>query len=117
MIFDFDNVPTEEKTYYFDNIAIANAECAGGSTGVRNLNIEALRMMPNPTNGEVTMLNAEKVDYFEVIDLVGHRLMRVQTIGQSSPTLDISFLPAGIYLVNGFSREGELKANGKLVKQ
>lgn len=115
MIFDFDNVPTEEKSYYFDNIAVANSQCL--TVGVRDLNIEKLRMMPNPTLGEVTLLNADEIYFFEVTDLLGQRVQLMQTNGQSSPTFDISQLPAGLYLVNGFSREGELKANGKLVKQ
>lgn len=115
VIFDFDNIPTEEKTYYFDNIAVANSSCT--VTGVNDISIERLRLMPNPATHELTIVNAEEVQLFEIVDLMGRRLTLNQSLGQSTEPIDISGLTPGMYIVNGYNRDGQLIANGKFVKK
>lgn len=115
MIFDFDNVPAVEKNYYFDNIAVGGASCT--VTGVNDISIEQLTLMPNPATHELTVANAEEIHHFEVIDLMGRRLLLVQSMGLYNAPIDISDLAKGLYILNGYNRDGVLIANGKFVKE
>lgn len=115
VIMDFDNAPAVEKTYYFDNIAVADAQCL--ATGVRDLHVDQLRIMPNPTFNEVYVQNAEDLYRFELVNLFGQRVQLLQTTGQSMPTIELGDLASGVYILNGYNREGVLTASGKVVKQ
>ncbi|MCR4828857.1 MAG: T9SS type A sorting domain-containing protein [Bacteroidales bacterium] len=55
-------------------------------------------LMPNPASGSVTVASSFSIGEVELFSLDGRRLLRKRVDGLSA-TLDISTLPAGIYIV------------------
>jgi hypothetical protein len=65
-----------------------------------------LKVYPNPTTGIVTIDVKEKsVQSIDVLDLMGKNIMHVET---KINTVDISFLPAGTYVMNITTTDGKL---------
>lgn len=117
LILDIGNIPTEDKNYYFDDIAIASSNC-NTSTGLFNpVVVERLKIAPNPVSEMLTVSGAEGLQRFEVVNMLGQKLFTIQTTGQSALEMDFSSLEKGVYLLVGYDKRGVLKANAKFVKQ
>ena len=116
IVMDLTNVPTTEKRYYFDDIAIGTSSCAP-VTGVRDLNLEALTIYPNPAANELTIENSSNLVRYEVLNAVGQSVRTIVTNGQYNLTVDLSGLGRGMYLLAGYDRQGVLKANARFIKQ
>ncbi len=61
---------------------------------------------PNPTKGILSINNAVKIKEAEIIDLTGRTLFSFTDLASSS-SLDISFLPQGIYFLKFQTSSGE----------
>lgn len=116
MILDFENIPTEVKTYYFDDIAIAGQKC-GSITGLRNVNIENLRVSPNPAFNELNIQNTSGIKHFVVHNALGQVVRSLNTSGQENVTFDLGTLQKGMYVLTGYNAQGSLVANAKFVKE
>jgi len=115
LIFDFENIPTETETYYFDDIVVGDANCVVTSTN--NIDLEALRVAPNPADQFLLIENGSNLEYVEVHNSVG-QLMSRTLIGQSiNERVDIADLDSGMYILTGYDESGRLVANAKFVKQ
>lgn len=69
---------------------------------------EALRVHPNPTNGKLllTSLPVLPLDV-EVCDLTGRVLLSGLELSADSPTIDVSSLPQGLYMIRARNASGE----------
>ncbi|MEZ5038774.1 MAG: T9SS type A sorting domain-containing protein [Saprospiraceae bacterium] len=116
LIFNFDAVPSEDKTYYFDDIVIGNETCnlVGLFTPIK---VEQLNISPNPAIDQLWVNNTQDASFFIIHDMMGRPLGSTQINGQEKVQLDISTLGQGIYLLTAYNRKGELIANARFVKQ
>lgn len=107
--------PAETLMHYFDDIAIADASCV--MTSIFEVNVEALKVFPNPATASLFVENPGELVRFEVFNAVGQRLRIVQTTGQSTLEINLQGLDKGMYLLAGYNRQGALIANARFIKQ
>jgi hypothetical protein len=110
--------PTEVGDYY---VVITSGDCSVTSDcisvtelGVRDQNVKAFRIYPNPVND---MLNIEYVDNLtqvEVFTLLGQKVIS-KNVGATSTQVDMTRLPAGTFLVKATS--GSASQTFKIVKK
>ncbi len=117
MIMDFDAVPTAEKRYYFDDIAIGTKSCSTTSVGVRDLNLTNLKVYPNPVTTELIIENGNELYTFDVFNLVGQKALTLRTSGQEFVNLNTSSLENGMYILTGYDKHGQVKAVTRFIKQ
>lgn len=117
LIFNFAGIPSEDKTYYFDDIVIGDAEC-NLIDGVFNpVRVEQLKVSPNPAVELLRIENATEISTFQIHDMMGRSRGMIQLNGQEQVQLDVHHLEPGMYLLTAFDREGKLTANARFVKQ
>ncbi len=91
--FGTDGASTGEITYYFDNVAFG--EFVVGTT---NLEIEGLKVFPNPTDHQWTFFSPKSdIKLIEVFDLYGKRILILQP-DNSMARIDASKFACGMYL-------------------
>ncbi len=116
LIFDFDNIPAENKVYFFDNIRVAGTEC---ETSVSIFDIEPLPtfvVSPNPTDGWIQIAAPEPFTRVDVYNAMGARVLSRYDQFQAQSQIDVSALMDGIYFVHVFDSKGTLSGNAKFVK-
>lgn len=62
-----------------------------------------IKVYPIPSSGIIN--TSEKLNYFEVYDLSGNMIKRIDNI--QNTTIDLSFLSSGNYLLSGYNDKGE----------
>ncbi len=118
LIFDIENSPTADKTYYFDDITIGDADCAGIPNSIlRPVVVDALQIAPNPVRDVLTLQNAAELDRVEIYNMLGQRVQVINTNREPNPSIEVSSLDKGMYLLAGFNRSKGLVANAKFVKE
>lgn len=115
LIFDFENIPTSTKMYYFDDIVVGNENCIVTST--HNVQLEKLRISPNPATESLFIENAEKLQYVEIYNTLGQLVNKVQLNRSVNEQLNISTLSKGMFILAGYDASGKLIANAKFVKE
>ena len=124
IILGFGEIPTEDRTFYFDNVEVGASDTEE-SCVISQVNslfggpvvLDALNIAPNPVTNVLNVFGAQNVYRYEVVTLMGQRLQLIQTTGQPNVEVNVSQLPNGMYLLNGFDEKGRLIANGKFIKQ
>lgn len=106
----------EDVTSYFDDIVIGDGNCTSVGT-FSPADVVAMRVSPNPTTEWLLVENMEEVSRLEVYDMYGRRVAVANTSGDTTTDLNVSRFPAGMYLLNGFNRQGMLISKAKFVKQ
>ncbi len=117
VIMDFENIPTEDEFYYFDDIVIGDASCDVGTSIFSPVQVDELTISPNPTNNWLLVDNMQNIRRLEVHNTLGQRLQVIQTTGQPNVQLDVSSLQKGVYLISAYNSRNELTANAKFIKQ
>ncbi len=115
LILGFDNVPTKTKTYYFDDIQIADAQC--GTTSLFNVSVKDLKLYPNPASEVLVVDQTEDLRTFRILNIMGQVQSTYATTGQSSVELNIDNLASGVYILAAYTEHGALSATGRFVKQ
>ena len=116
LIFDIENIPTETKTYYFDDISVGGASC--GTVGVFNpVEVARLKISPNPAEGILTIESNGDAQVFRVHNAFGQNLGTIQTVNAGVNTIDVSDLAQGVYFLSAYDRQGQLIGNAKFVKR
>ena len=82
-----------------------------GTVSVQDISNTAFNIYPNPTNGWVN-LNGFTADHIEVFDQFGRR---VQTQVQAGDGVDLTGLPAGVYVLR--MQAGDQMYSAKVVKE
>jgi hypothetical protein len=74
------------------------------------------RIYPNPTDGQLTIMNYELgITGIEVYDVMGRKVHQ-QTINHSYSVLELDGLPQGIYILKVHLENGDV-VNRKIIKQ
>jgi hypothetical protein len=105
-----------DVTSYFDDIVIGDGSCTSVST-FSPVNVATMRVSPNPTSEWLMVENMDGVGRLEVFDMYGRRVSVANTSGDSVTDLNVSQFPAGMYLLNGYDRNGVLISKAKFVKK
>ena len=80
----------------------------------QNIALENIKLVPNPTTGELRIENGElRIMSVEVFDVYG-RNCHVSRVTSSENDINISHLPAGVYFVKISTEAGEVTK--KIVK-
>ncbi|MCB0546107.1 MAG: T9SS type A sorting domain-containing protein [Phaeodactylibacter sp.] len=117
LIFDIENIPANDVVYYFDNVQLDGEGCSLINSIFETPKVEALSIMPNPVTNLLTVDNLGQVSRLEIYNVFGRRLADIWVGNDSVARLDVSQLPAGMYILAGYTRDGLLKANAKFMKQ
>lgn len=116
IIMNFREVPAVNKTYYFDDITIGDANCPG-AVSTFEPTVERLRVMPNPAHDRLTVQNAEGVSQFLVHNAYGQLVSRLPNNGEYNFQIDLGGFAKGMYVLSGYNAQGQLVANAKFIKQ
>ncbi len=82
---------------------------ACSTVGLNELSLTSAKIYPNPVNGDVLFISAQKrIEQVEVVDILG-RIYKKENMSTSTIELPIHDLPKGIYLVT-------LKVDGKYIQ-
>ncbi len=120
LIFDIENIPTETKTYYFDEISVSEEvedECRGVVSVFNPVKVDALKVSPNPVSDVLTVESDSDTYLFRVTNTFGQEVGIIQTvnvIGVNS--IDVSGFVQGVYFLAAYDREGKLIGNARFVK-
>ncbi len=109
------NATGQNVTSYFDDLVIGNGACTSVSVW-QPLPLEPMKVSPNPTNQWLRVENFDNVTRLAITDLVGRRVAEVNTSGDQRTDLDVSQLPAGIYVLTGFNAYGLPIGVAKFIK-
>jgi hypothetical protein len=115
LILGIDATPTEEKTYYFDDVEIADSEC--GPSGLFEVNVDRLAMYPNPALDVLIVEQTENLKVFRILNIMGQAVSTYVTSGQNFVELEVDHLLNGVYVLAAYDAQGALKASGRFVKE
>ena len=76
-----------------------------------------VKVFPNPTTESLTISSARNAQTVELSDLTGKEVLAVENSAQRQVTLNLSHLKAGLYIVRGFDKKGNLLFVKQVVKQ
>ena len=114
-------IPTEANTFNFtvqaENIGGAVSQLLSivieeeDTVGIKTPKFEAFKIYPNPTTSELRVESGElKVNSVEVFDIYGKKLSQLSTFNsQLSTQINVSQLPAGVYIIKIQSDKGVYK--------
>lgn len=105
-----------DVTSYFDDIVIGDGNCMSVNT-FSPVQVAQMRVSPNPTADYLMVENMEGVARLEVFDLMGRRVAMANTAGDTVTDLNVSQFPAGMYLLQGYDRNGAMIGKAKFVKK
>jgi hypothetical protein len=97
--FDANYMPTN---ILCNEMGIEHPLIINGQTGIKPIPNDRLRVYPNPTTGELRMENGEwRMENVEIYDVYGRMIVIPNEAqrNEESITINISRLPAGIYLL------------------
>ncbi len=116
IIWDINELPTADRNWYFDDLRLDNGNCT--TTGVfEPTQVESLKIAPNPVANVLRVENLAQVSRLDIFNLVGNRVASVWVGNDSNAALDVSSLPAGMYVLAGYDGSGLLVGNSKFVKE
>ena len=116
--------PTTTGTF---NFTVQATNSAGNATKVLSIKIEDgvgvsenemsdIKVYPNPTTGELSVVSEQlSVESIEIFDVYGRMLHSFVSLMSPKATVDISHLPAGVYFVKICTEAGEVIR--KIVKE
>lgn len=87
--------------FYFDDFKIIAAldTTTTGNAGLNNLQSATITVSPNPSNGNLTVKNAQANDAILLYDLQGKLVIATQQQGENPTKVDVSSLENGVYLL------------------
>ncbi len=83
-----------------------------------NIRLNNLNLHPNPTNNTMSIQSQDSFERIEIYGLDGRLIMENtnQISVDNTINLDVSDLPAGIYIISALNASGVLVGRGKFVK-
>lgn len=116
LIWDITNLPTEDVIYYFDDIRLEDGDCGQESSIFEPLKLEPLSISPNPVSDVLTIKNAEKIQFTDILNIYGQRLARVYNQYNNVQQLDVRNLVQGTYILIGSDANGKPLAQSRFVR-
>ncbi len=92
--------------YYYYRLKMVDADNSfeySPTIAVHNQNTTLLTVYPNPVINELNIRSAQPLGVLELFDLTGNRIFNTQTT-QPETSMDVSRLPAGLYLLKVHGR-------------
>ena len=116
LIWDINNIPAQDVTYYFDDIQLSAGGCSptslfGGPEKPKDLTIS-----PNPVIDELKIDELGQVSRLVIHNMFGQRIANIWTGSATSTAIQVSNLVQGTYILSGYSDKGELLAMSRFVK-
>lgn len=90
-------------------------ECDPASLGVDAMNLDEIKLYPNPTTGAFTISGLEKVATIEVYNSLGQEVTTIRNNTQATVSFDLTE-KAGIYMVTVTDRSGRSATQKVIVK-
>ncbi|MCB0664740.1 MAG: T9SS type A sorting domain-containing protein [Saprospiraceae bacterium] len=116
LILDFDNIPTEDKEYFIDNIRVGGTSC-DISTGIFNVEpVPTFMVTPNPAVDAVRIEAPEEMSKIEIYNAMGQQVKVVRDRYQSQSEIDINEIQPGIYYIQAYDLKGKLAGHAKFIK-
>lgn len=112
---DINNVPTETKEYYFDDVVIANGACSVTSL-FNKLDLKPLTAYPNPTTGMIRIESDAGFTSLEVLNLMGQTVVLESFTRQQNVEVSLEEMPSGLYFINCYQGD-ELIGRTKVIRE
>lgn len=116
LIWDINNTPAEDVTYYFDDIQLTTGGCSPTSIFSGPEAPKALSIAPNPVTDEVRVDDLGEVSRLAITNMYGQRLASIWTGSAGTAYVDVQNLVQGTYILTGYDADGQLKAMSRFVK-
>jgi hypothetical protein len=116
LIWDINNIPANDVTYYFDDVQLDGGSCSTVNV-FETPEVSRLSIAPNPVSGMLWVENLQQVSRLDVFNLVGKKIATIWVGNDTSAQFDTSIFPSGMYTLAGYDRQGTLKGNAKFIKQ
>ncbi|HRP88971.1 MAG TPA: PKD domain-containing protein [Edaphocola sp.] len=100
-----------------DICTIVTTDANSNSTGIKNLNIEELKLFPNPATQSITIENhsSYKIKNITINNFLGQQVMKI-AIKSNKQMIDISNLISGLYQVTIEFEEGTVNRKLEVIK-
>lgn len=115
LIFDIFNTPTEDVTYYFDDIKIDGTSC-GEIVGTNDTDLDLLAIAPNPVRDLLQIKNTQAVSSFKITNIFGQNIATVSNNGNSEVAFDVSAFQAGTFIITSLNKYSQPVGIAKFVK-
>lgn len=94
---------------YCDSLvcAVVSVEVSVGVEEFKVSTIQGLKVWPNPTSGVLNMESDEVIESVSILDPLGRPLIHHKAVTKNL-VLDVSFLPAGTYLIEATDKNGSV---------
>lgn len=90
-------------------------ECDPNHVGVDEMNLDEIKLYPNPTTGAFTITGLDKVATIEVYNSLGQEIVTINNNTQSTVSFDLAG-KAGIYMVTITNKNGRSATQKVIVK-
>ena len=79
-------------------------------TSIEKIEMQSIKIYPNPTNGQLTIENGQlTIEKIEIFDMMGKIVFQLSTLNsQLSTQMDVSHLPAGAYFIRLQTENGQI---------
>ena len=97
-----DGVLVSDESVYTFTVTTSRTLVAefSGTTAIGDVETSAINIYPNPTNGELKVESGElRVESVDVFDVYGRNVSRLTSHIAHPISIDISFLPSGVYFL------------------
>lgn len=116
LIFDINNTPTEDRTWYFDDIQLTTGGCSAVGLFDNPGKLPELSIYPNPVTDELQVVELGQVSRLEVFNILGQRVASVEVGNASQTVFQTSNFQQGTYILNGYDAKGQLLAVSRFIK-
>ncbi|WP_116127150.1 T9SS type A sorting domain-containing protein [Lewinella sp. IMCC34183] len=118
LIFNNTEIPDENMTYYFDDIALGGADCNDATGIFTPITVDKLRVYPNPMNDQLTIENPNGAVHFTLTNMLGQQVKELRADGaRTQVEWNVGDLRVGTYLLTAQDAEGRLVARSVVLKR
>ncbi|MCX6243220.1 MAG: T9SS type A sorting domain-containing protein [Bacteroidetes bacterium] len=82
-----------------------------GGVGIHNLELNRVRLFPNPATSELTFENLGNTEQIEIYSIFGQKVSTIKTRNMNRISLDVSSLSSGIYLVKFYRTDNSFTSS------
>ena len=118
LIFNNQEVPATDQTYYFDDIAVGGGDCSDIVSIFEPPTVASLSVYPNPIGDRLTIENPLGATRFTLTSMLGQQVQQLNLRGaRTQVQWEMSELPTGTYVLSAQDTSGRLVARSMVVKR